>query len=100
MVLDSQTKASALPSDQPWSTNATTTDRETRGRCLGRGGPRLPFANPALRLAYIAAYVGNIPPARGLCWASGLLCRGILLQRKAERNTEWLITTLRPNFET
>ena len=36
------------------------------------------FAHPALRLAYIAAYVGNIPPARGLCWASGLLCSGIL----------------------
>ena len=34
--------------------------------------------HPALRLAYIAAYVGNIPPARGLCWASGLLCSGIL----------------------
>ncbi|GIS13937.1 MAG: hypothetical protein CM15mP116_05200 [Synechococcus sp.] len=36
------------------------------------------FAHPVLRLAYIAAYVGNIPPARGLCWASGLLCSGIL----------------------
>ena len=36
------------------------------------------FAHPALRLAYIAAYVGNIPPARGLCWATGLLCSGIL----------------------
>ena len=36
------------------------------------------FAQPALRLAYIAAYVGNVPPARGLCWASGLLCTGIL----------------------
>ena len=36
------------------------------------------FAHPALRLAYIAAYVGNIPPARGLCWASGLVCSGIL----------------------
>ena len=36
------------------------------------------FAHPVLRLAYIAAYVGNLPPARGLCWASGLLCSGIL----------------------
>ena len=36
------------------------------------------FAHPALRLAYIAAYVGNVPPARGLCWAIGLLCSGIL----------------------
>ena len=36
------------------------------------------FAQPTLRLAYIAAYVGNVPPARGLCWASGLVCTGIL----------------------
>ena len=36
------------------------------------------FAQPALRLAYIAAYVGNVPPARGLCWASGLVCTGVL----------------------
>ena len=36
------------------------------------------FAHPALRLAYIGAYVGNIPPVRGLCWASGLICSGIL----------------------
>lgn len=36
------------------------------------------FAHPALRIAYIAAYVGNIPPVRGLCWATGLLCSGIL----------------------
>ena len=36
------------------------------------------FAQPALRLAYIAAYIGNVPPARGLCWASGLVCTGIL----------------------
>ena len=36
------------------------------------------LAQPALRFVYIAAYVGNIPPARGLCWATGLLCSGIL----------------------
>ena len=33
---------------------------------------------PLLRLIYIAAYVGNVPPARGLCWASALLCTGVL----------------------
>ena len=33
---------------------------------------------PALRLIYIAAYVGDVPPLRGLCWASALLCTGIL----------------------
>ena len=36
------------------------------------------FAHPVLRLAYIAAYVGNVPPLRGLCWASGLVCSAIL----------------------
>ena len=36
------------------------------------------FAHPALRVAYIAAYVGNVPPLRGLCWASGLICSGLL----------------------
>ena len=33
---------------------------------------------PLLRLVYIGAYVGNIPPLRGLCWASALLCSGIV----------------------
>ena len=33
---------------------------------------------PALRLVYIGAYVGNVPPLRGLCWASALLCTGVL----------------------
>lgn len=36
------------------------------------------WLHPALRLAYIAAYVGNVPPLRGLCWAGGLSCSGIL----------------------
>ena len=36
------------------------------------------FAHPALRVAYIAAYVGNVPPLRGLCWASGLVFSAIL----------------------
>ena len=43
---------------------------------------RLPWPpawlHPLLRLLYIGAYVGNVPPLRGLCWASGLLCSGIL----------------------
>ena len=36
------------------------------------------LAHPLLRFAYIAAYVGNVPPARGLCWLTGLLCSAIL----------------------
>ena len=33
---------------------------------------------PALRLVYLPAYVANIPPLRGLCWAGALICTGIL----------------------
>ena len=33
---------------------------------------------PVLRLIYIGAYVGNIALLRGLCWASALVCTGIL----------------------
>ena len=33
---------------------------------------------PALRLAYIAAYVTNLPPLRSLCWAGAMTCTGIL----------------------
>jgi len=36
------------------------------------------WLHPALRLAYIGAYLGNVPPLRGLCWAGGLTCSGIL----------------------
>jgi uncharacterized MAPEG superfamily protein len=36
------------------------------------------WIHPALRLAYIGAYVGNVPALRGLCWAGGLLCSGVL----------------------
>ena len=36
------------------------------------------FAYPALRLAYICAYVFNVPLARSLCWLLGLLCSGVL----------------------
>ena len=34
--------------------------------------------HPFIRFIYIGAYVGDIPPARGLCWASGLLCTTLL----------------------
>lgn len=34
--------------------------------------------HPLLRLIYILAYIGNMPPLRALCWASGLACSGIL----------------------
>jgi uncharacterized MAPEG superfamily protein len=36
------------------------------------------WLHPLLRLAYIGAYVANVPPLRGLCWAGGLTCSGIL----------------------
>ena len=36
------------------------------------------WIHQALRLAYISAYVGNVPPLRGLCWAGGLTCTGVL----------------------
>ena len=36
------------------------------------------WAHPFARLLYILAYVFNIPPARGLCWAAGLLSTIIL----------------------
>ena len=36
------------------------------------------WIHPALRLAYIGVYVGNLPPLRGLCWAGGLVCTGVL----------------------
>ena len=36
------------------------------------------WIHPALRLLYIAAYVGNLPPLRALCWAGGITCSGIL----------------------
>jgi uncharacterized MAPEG superfamily protein len=35
------------------------------------------WAWPAVRVVYLAAYVGNIPPLRGLCWASGVTAVGI-----------------------
>ena len=36
------------------------------------------WIHPALRLAYIGAYVANLPPARSLCWAGAITCTGIL----------------------
>ncbi|SBO41739.1 MAPEG family protein [Cyanobium sp. NIES-981] len=36
------------------------------------------WIHPLLRLAYLAAYIGNLPPLRGLCWAGGLICSGVL----------------------
>ena len=36
------------------------------------------WAHPFLRILYILAYVLDIPPARGLCWATGLLSTIIL----------------------
>jgi uncharacterized MAPEG superfamily protein len=36
------------------------------------------WLHPLLRLVYLGAYVGNVPPLRGMCWAAGLLCSGLL----------------------
>jgi uncharacterized MAPEG superfamily protein len=36
------------------------------------------WLHPALRLAYIGAYVANLPPLRSLCWAGALLCTALL----------------------
>jgi len=36
------------------------------------------WLHPALRLLYLPAYVAGIPPLRGLCWAGGMVCTGIL----------------------
>jgi uncharacterized MAPEG superfamily protein len=36
------------------------------------------WIHPALRLAYIGAYVANLPPLRSLCWAGAITCTGIL----------------------
>lgn len=36
------------------------------------------WIHPLARLAYLGAYIGNVPPLRGVCWATGLLCSGVL----------------------
>ena len=41
----------------------------------GRAAAWLP---PLLRFVYLGAYVGNVPPLRGMSWAAGLLCSGLL----------------------
>jgi uncharacterized MAPEG superfamily protein len=38
----------------------------------------LALAWPALRLAYITAYVANQPALRSLCWAGAIVCTGVL----------------------
>ena len=38
----------------------------------------LALAWPALRLAYIGAYVANLPPLRSLCWAGAMVSTGVL----------------------
>jgi uncharacterized MAPEG superfamily protein len=36
------------------------------------------WLHPLLRLAYIGAYVANIPPLRSLCWAGAILSTALL----------------------
>jgi uncharacterized MAPEG superfamily protein len=36
------------------------------------------WMHPALRLAYIGAYVANLPPLRSLFWAGAITCTGVL----------------------
>ena len=36
------------------------------------------WAHPVLRIAYISAYLFNVPLARSLAWFLGMLCSGIL----------------------
>jgi len=36
------------------------------------------WLHPLLRLAYIGAYVANLPPLRSLCWAGAITCTGLL----------------------
>ena len=45
------------------------------------------WLHPLLRLVYVGAYVGNVPPLRGMRWAAGLLCSGLLY-------LEWLKAVL------
>ena len=36
------------------------------------------WLHPLLRVAYIGAYVANVPPLRSLCWAGAILCTALL----------------------
>ena len=38
----------------------------------------LALAWPVLRLAYIGAYVADLPPLRSLCWAGAMVSTGVL----------------------
>ena len=52
----------------------------TAGAGLASSGLAMAAAwlHPALRLAYIGAYVANVPPLRSLCWAGAILCTAVL----------------------
>ena len=36
------------------------------------------WVHPLARLIYMGAYIAGIAPLRGLCWAAGLACTGLL----------------------
>lgn len=36
------------------------------------------WVHPIVRVLYICAYIGDIPKARGISWASGIFCSGVL----------------------
>ncbi|MEB3167070.1 MAG: MAPEG family protein [Cyanobacteriota bacterium] len=36
------------------------------------------LVHPALRLAYIGAYIADLPPLRSLCWAGAIVVTGLL----------------------
>ncbi|MEB3271622.1 MAG: MAPEG family protein [Synechococcus sp.] len=36
------------------------------------------WLHPALRLAYVGAYVADVPLLRSLCWVGGILCTALL----------------------
>ncbi|MEB3321665.1 MAG: MAPEG family protein [Synechococcaceae cyanobacterium] len=36
------------------------------------------WLHPALRLAYLGAYVADVAPLRSLCWAGAILCTALL----------------------
>ena len=48
------------------------------GRALPGIADAVAYAHPALRVAYIAAYLFNVPIARSVVWFLGLLCSRIL----------------------
>ena len=48
------------------------------GHALPDTAGAVAYARPSLRVAYIAAYLFNVPMTRSLAWFLGLLCSGIL----------------------